>query len=285
MPPHLLRHVAPQNPPPETSISPYFTPLFLFPVSSNQNPAKMQSRLTQLASSSSRLFSTRNISRNEPNITAAAMYTTRTKTADPKIHSADLDPGFPEVHANEPQGTEKSGAVEADREKGTGTDPLIQPKPPVPSSAKIGSADLNRPTGHNYQQKRAASGGAEAIEEVSCAGLDGSPWPEEKEEAQESKRNQAMDDKEYFKHHKASPLAEIEVADTRKPLTQATDGTAGDATQYGAGRDVIGWRMEQVDSAEEVLLRAARIWKENAMRGDPDSPHGRRLRELRGEWF
>lgn len=85
---------------------------------------------------------------------------------------------------------------------------------------------------------------------------------------------------EYFKHHKASPLSEIEVADTRKPITRATDGTAGG---YFGGDSVITWRPEQFDTAEESLLRATKMWKESAARGVPEWPHSRRLRELRGE--
>ncbi|KAE8723204.1 GATA transcription factor 16-like isoform X1 [Hibiscus syriacus] len=91
-------------------------------------------------------------------------------------------------------------------------------------------------------------------------------------------REQTKDDKEYFRDHKASPLSEIEVADTRKPITRATD------TKHSGG-DVIGWKPVQLLTAEETLLRASEIWKENAMRGIPELPHSRRLSEPRGEWF
>ncbi|CAK9145191.1 unnamed protein product [Ilex paraguariensis] len=50
-----------------------------------------------------------------------------------------------------------------------------------------------------------------------------------------------------------------------------------------AGGGVIRWRPEQLDTAEEALRRAVEIWRQNVMRGDPDSPHGRVLRLLRGE--
>ncbi|GKU86928.1 hypothetical protein SLEP1_g1391 [Rubroshorea leprosula] len=184
------------------------------------------------------------------------------------------------------QGTEKSGAVKADHwERGTGTDPLVQPKAPLTSSPRLESTEVNHPSGHNLQQKRTAGSSVAPLEEVSCVGLDGSPWPKDKKEEQKSEREQTLDDREYYKHHKASPLSEIEVADTRKAITQATDGTAADPSVYGGGRDVMEWRPEQLDTAEEALKRAALIWKQNAMRGDPDSPHGSVLRELRGEWF
>jgi hypothetical protein len=49
--------------------------------------------------------------------------------------------------------------------------------------------------------------------------------------------------------------------------------------------DVIGWLPEQVETAEETLLRAAEMWRQRAMRGDPDAPHSRVLRNIRGEDF
>ena len=106
---------------------------------------------------------------------------------------------------------------------------------------------------------------------MSCAGLDGSPWPKDKETDRDE---QQMDEQQYYKHHKASSLSEIEVADTRKPFTRATDGTA-DAKEES---DVIGWKHEQLETAEETMERAARIWKENAMCGIPDDPQSRALR-------
>ncbi|GLT56233.1 hypothetical protein SLA2020_292930 [Shorea laevis] len=247
----------------------------------------MQSRLA--ATASSRLYRALFIGCNEQvlphRFTAAASTSNRSKTADPAIHSGELE-ASPEIHRGEPQDTEKSGAAEADHgERGTGTDPLVQPKPQLTSSPRLESTEVNRPSGHNLQQKRTTGSSVAPLEEVSCVGLDGSPWPKDKKEEQKSEREQTLDDRDYYKHHKASPLSGIEVADTRKPITQATDGTAADPLVYGGGRDVMGWRPEQLDTAEEALRRAALIWKQNAMRGDPDSPHGRVLRELRGEWF
>jgi len=40
-----------------------------------------------------------------------------------------------------------------------------------------------------------------------------------------------------------------------------------------------------METAEETLMRAAEMWRERAMRGDPDAPHSRVLRALRGEDF
>ncbi|KHG15239.1 GATA transcription factor 23 -like protein [Gossypium arboreum] len=161
------------------------------------------------------------------------------------------------------------------------TDPVKQPKLPYKSSPRLKISPVNHPLEPNVQQRRTATSGA-ALDDVSCVGMDGTPLPESKEE-ERGKREETMDDKEYFKHHKASPLSEVEVADTRKPITRATDGTASE-TEHSKG-ERIGWRAEQLETAEETLLRATRIWKENAMRGIPEAPHSRRLRELRGEWF
>ena len=72
------------------------------------------------------------------------------------------------------------------------------------------------------------------------------------------------------------------MVDTRKPITRASDGTADSNNEY-FGDEVILWREEQLDTAEEALRRAMEIWKQSAVRGDPDSPHGRVLRALRGE--
>ncbi|GFQ08348.1 hypothetical protein PHJA_002978800 [Phtheirospermum japonicum] len=132
------------------------------------------------------------------------------------------------------------------------------------------------------QQKRRISA---KIGDVGCAAVvDVNPWPEEENEIdmKRQREEQQEDNMEYFKHRKASPLSEIEIADTRKPISRATDGTAEKGT---VGNGFIVWRPEQMDSAEDSLRRATEIFRWNAMRGDPDSPHGRVLRKLRGEYW
>lgn len=146
------------------------------------------------------------------------------------------------------------------------------------SSPQLESTPVGQASKPITQQKRAQS---TVIDDVSCVGFDGGPLPEGKENSKTDRKEQEEDDIEYFKHHKASPLAEIEIADTRKPITRATDGTAYE----GGGKNAIGWLPEQLDTAEEALRRATEIWKENAMRGDPDAPQSRVLRALRGEQF
>lgn len=169
--------------------------------------------------------------------------------------------------------------------KDTETEPLVPPKPLHSSSPRLESYGVNQPLNPHFEQKRKNSTNA-ALDDVICAGVDGTPLSKVEENEQRDKYERIEDDEEYFSHHKASPLSEIEMADTRKPITRATDGPADAGADYGAGRDVIGWRPEQLDTAEEALRRGAEIFRQNAMRGDPDVfPHSKVLRELRGEWF
>ncbi|KAL4376911.1 hypothetical protein GQ457_02G002370 [Hibiscus cannabinus] len=242
----------------------------------------MQSRLATTASRTySALFAARKQALFPRFASGAAI---KGRTADPKIHAGELEAG-PDVHTGEAQGIENHPGNDHNEEAkpGSETDPVMQPKLPRESSPRLKSSPVNHPLEPNLQQRRTKVSGA-VMEEVSCVGFDGTPLPESKEREQgEQIREQTEDDKEYFRDRKASPLSEIEVADTRKPITRATDGTATETKQSGG--DVIGWKPEQLLTAEETLLRASEIWKENAMRGIPELPHSRRLRELRGEWF
>ncbi|KAL3725329.1 hypothetical protein ACJRO7_030354 [Eucalyptus globulus] len=217
------------------------------------------------------------------------------RTADPDVHAKERESEVkPAVFSGEPEETRKvyepdpkpamKRDVEPEHPKARGdSEPFAPPRPPHSTSPRLQSTPVNNPVEPNYQQKRNKAP-ATPLENVSCAGLDGSPWPEGDEEnrSRGSRGEADEDDREYFAHHKASPLSEIKFADTRKPITRATDGTA-DSASYGGAPDVVGWRPEQLDTAEEALIRAARIWKESAMRGDPDAPQSRVLRALRGE--
>ncbi|CAN8306405.1 unnamed protein product [Cochlearia groenlandica] len=160
---------------------------------------------------------------------------------------------------------------------------LVPPKSPRSTAHKLESTPVGHPSEPHFQQKRKNTS-SPPLDSATCAGLAGSsPWPREETEEEEKRRrrDETKSDREFYKHHKASPLSEIEFADTRKPITQATDGTA-----YPAGKDVIGWLPEQLDTAEETLHKASMIFKQNAERGDPETfPHSRILREMRGEWF
>ncbi|XP_031288130.1 uncharacterized protein LOC116146820 isoform X1 [Pistacia vera] len=253
----------------------------------------MQSRLAATAKRSCWVFSAANNQVLQRKFLVAAASSGR--TADPAIHSGELEAG-PDVHTGEPQqGADNVTAAEPARHKLASehkpssdvieTEPLVTPKPPHISSPRLESTGLKQPLNPQVQQKRRNSTNV-ALEDVICIGVDGTPLKEDQEKEQRDEREKTLDEKEYFSNHKASPLSEIKIADTRKPITRATDGTADARADYGAGRDVIGWKPEQLDTAEESLRRATEIWKQNAMRGDPDVfPHSRVLRELRGEWF
>ncbi|GAB4841070.1 hypothetical protein Ancab_021815 [Ancistrocladus abbreviatus] len=175
------------------------------------------------------------------------------RTADPAIHfGEDAEAAAKAVT------TRKSAPKTASSYE---NDPIVTPEPPH-SSLKLESNPVTPPPNPSAQQKRSfSSEGGE-------------------------KRKQREEDVEYFKHHKASPLSNLEFADTRKPIRRATDSTVDTKAvgYYGGGDEgVVVWRPEQLDTAEEALERAMSIWRENKMKGDPDSPHGRVLRELRGE--
>ncbi|KAI3668304.1 hypothetical protein L6452_43381 [Arctium lappa] len=147
----------------------------------------------------------------------------------------------------------------------------MHPKTLPPNfKSKLETPGVNAPFDPHHQQKRTK-------EELSCGGLD--PWPAADHDHHQEQL--ADDDKHYFEHHKASPLSEIEILDTRKPLTRVTDGTAGGG--YFGDQHVITWRPDQLDTAEESLRRATEMFREAAQRGVPDWPHSRRLRQLRGE--
>ncbi|KAL2345458.1 hypothetical protein Fmac_006743 [Flemingia macrophylla] len=197
---------------------------------------------------------------------------TRSRTADTEIHTGEQETG-PAVHRGQPQGIstkDKAKEVriaETERNANKAHEELKSLKSPCePSqSQKLESAGVKRPLDPNIQQKREC--GTVGSEEVSCGGLD-------------EKKNKE-DNREYYKHHKASPLSGIEFMDSRKPNSLAS----GKTVDSGRGGDVIGWLPEQLESAEETLLKAAERWRQNAMRGDPHAPHSRVLRALRGEDF
>lgn len=193
------------------------------------------------------------------------------RTADPDLHGGDVD----EYDAAEAKKAETATGESEIKPSSTGKVPISPSKSPCGSSPKIESKGVNNRIDPNVQQKRRNSNAS--IPDVSCAGLDGGPWPDDATD----RRRQEDDNKEYFKHHKASPLSGLKMADTRKPITRATDGSSGGAAAGG----VVVWLPEQLESAEDTLLRAMEIWKENAARGDPDSPHGKILRNLRGEYW
>ncbi|KAK9280873.1 hypothetical protein L1049_003764 [Liquidambar formosana] len=233
----------------------------------------MQSRL---AARSCWVFTV--VHRNRALLRGHASGSSTGRTADLAIHSGDLEG----IDAEE---AAKAGMLPTEHKPNKETEPLVPPKFPISPFPHLESTGVNQPLDPIVQQKRRQNTttppAAAAPQDVPCVGVDGTPLPRDKHEWQ--KEGDYDDDKEYFKHHKASPLSEMEVVDTRKPITQATDCPLGDSDVHNIV--VIGWRPEQLDTAEEALRRACEIWRRNAMRGDPDSPHGRILRALRGEYW
>ncbi|KAK7396935.1 hypothetical protein VNO78_18098 [Psophocarpus tetragonolobus] len=199
---------------------------------------------------------------------------TRSRTADPEIHSGEQEAG-PKVHRGQPQGISKNdNAKNAETEHKTskaGQD-MFMSKSPSEASPKLKSTGVNQRLDPSIQQKREQ--GSKSFEEVTCAAFDASPFPEDQNKGKE-------DDTDYYKHHKASPLSEIQFLDSRKPISRASHNTKDSP----GGLHVVGWLPEQLETAEETLIRAAERWRLTAMRGDPDAPHSRRLRALRGEHF
>ncbi|EYU46777.1 hypothetical protein ABFS82_04G010400 [Erythranthe guttata] len=208
--------------------------------------------------------------------------TTTGRTADPALHSVEPE----DVYPTEAIEDEKLRHRPENEPTGNGSDPYVPQKSPIDSAPKLESTGIGPRTNPIAQQKRRRSTeNCTKIDDVSCAGIDGSPWPEEADRKAE-REEQAADNKDYFKHHRASPLSEIEIADTRGMIAKASGGTAQSKTfGYEWSGGIMGWRPEQLDSAEDSLRRATEIFKWNAVRGDPDSPHGRVLRELRGEYW
>ncbi|XP_043710616.1 uncharacterized protein LOC122659580 [Telopea speciosissima] len=202
------------------------------------------------------------------------------RTADPAIHSEDPEGIDAEVvgRAVAAEKEEKQRQLEEkSREVKEENAPFSSGKLPyLPSQPKLESTGVKPPLEPIIQQKRRSH--ATSSQDVSCVGVDGSPALPTGGDDGDGEDELAN----YYKHHKPSPLSEVEFVDTRKPITRATDGTA-DSVEYGGEPDVIGWREEQLDTAEEALQRAVRMWRENAMRGDPDSPQSRALRAMLGE--
>ncbi|XP_059294531.1 uncharacterized protein LOC132047511 [Lycium ferocissimum] len=204
------------------------------------------------------------------------------RTADPAVHSGPLEGDDLEESVKFAENERKQPNIKPSKDN----EAFTPPKSPIGSSQKIESTGVNQPIDPLTLQKRhysntSTTNNKESFKDVNCIGLDGTPWPDEEKDG----RAQLEDDREYFKHHKPSPLAEMEMADTRKPITRATDAPPGAGIAFYPAPDggVTVWRPEQLATAEETLMRAVEIWKENAMRGDPDSPQGRILRQLRGE--
>ncbi|KAK8936912.1 hypothetical protein KSP39_PZI012210 [Platanthera zijinensis] len=116
-------------------------------------------------------------------------------------------------------------------------------------------------------------------DEVSCVGWDG--WPlrrgggEDGEPGRVEKEeiNGMEDNRRYYEKHKPSPLSEVDLADTRKPISQATDRPRDDKVEYLLVRETL----------DDALRRAEELWWASKVRGgDPDSPQAKALTGMLG---
>ncbi|RWW87694.1 hypothetical protein BHE74_00003468 [Ensete ventricosum] len=209
----------------------------------------------------------------------AASSSTTGRTADIAVHSEGpqvlirIQPSlpFPLLSPTKlwcmPEEKQRKERKEEDRELPHSLSDKI---PPFAPSPKLESHEVVPPGAPSLQQKRRLSHQPEpaVFADVACVGLDGTPLHREQQKEEE-------DFKEYYEHHKPSPLAEIEFADTRKPITRATDGGASYDVDLGPGRGVM---VEE--TVDEALARAEAMFRERAMTGVPDLPHSWALRRM-----
>ncbi|KAL6657182.1 hypothetical protein ACP70R_004962 [Stipagrostis hirtigluma subsp. patula] len=191
---------------------------------------------------------------------------------DPAIHSGDAPgeeytdraPRFSGAEeATGGHGKNPSMPSPSASEVGTTTKERV---PPFAPSGRLGSQELADPAGgSSFTQKRRRSSGAATGRDAREAATPG------REESAERKVRE--EDREYYRTHKPSPLAEVEFADTRKPITRATDGGAADRLADVPGRTVE-------DTADDSLARAEAMFREAASRGNPAWPHSRALAEM-----
>lgn len=184
---------------------------------------------------------------------------------------------------------EQKATVKQEQQNPMANDPTEPIKtPPFASSPKLESTTAGPTTSPTFQQKRRLS--AEALNEVSCVGADGTPLTGEGEEGpgkkyyweelDEDQKRENDDYKEYFEERKASPLSEIEFADTRLPISRATDGEKRDDQWGGEGR---GYYIR--DTVDEALARAEAMFNAAREMGDPTMPHSRALRRKLRELY
>uniref|UniRef100_A0ACD5Z008 Uncharacterized protein n=1 Tax=Avena sativa TaxID=4498 RepID=A0ACD5Z008_AVESA len=195
---------------------------------------------------------------------------------DPAVHSGEPPS---EDYAESPpkfSGAEEATSGAADKKHPSSTTPrpaestssatAKERVPPFGPSGKLGSQELADPAaGSTFTQKRHRSSSDRAP-----AGSDplGDATPGDEEAAARKVREE---DREYYRTRKPSPLAEVELADTRKPLTRHTDGGAEDRVE----NDVPGAMVR--DTADASLARAEAMFREAASRGNPAWPHSRAL--------
>ncbi|KAE8772890.1 hypothetical protein D1007_55027 [Hordeum vulgare] len=185
---------------------------------------------------------------------------------DPAVHSGDDYAERPPKFYGAEEATESRGHDKhppSATRRPTEASAKERRVPPFTPSGKLGSQELADPAaGSTYMQKRRWSSAPAGSDPLG----DATPGDEEA-----AARKVREEDREYYRTHKPSPLAEVEFADTRKPVTRATDGGAEDRLEH----DVPGTMVE--DTADASLARAEAIFREAASRGNPAWPHSRAL--------
>ncbi|WVZ67059.1 hypothetical protein U9M48_016198 [Paspalum notatum var. saurae] len=188
---------------------------------------------------------------------------------DPAVHSGDAPSDDYTERPPRFSGAEAAAAAEAGHGSGNSAPASSDDKeqrervPPFAAAGKkLGSQELaDAAGGATFTQRRRR--GSAAREAADTPGA---------EEA--AARKVREEDREYYRTHKPSPLAEVEFADTRKPITRATDG-GGAAAGYA---DVTPRVVE--DTVDDSLARAEAMFREAASRGNPEWPHSRALAEM-----
>ncbi|KAL7112572.1 hypothetical protein ACP275_04G010400 [Erythranthe tilingii] len=172
--------------------------------------------------------------------------TTTGRTADPALHSVDPE----DVYPTEAIEDDKLRHRPENKPSSNESDPYVPQKSPIDSAPKLESTGIGpRPNPIAQQKRRRSTANFTKIDDVSCAGIDGSPWPEEADRKTQREEQEA-DNREYFKHHRASPLSEIEIADTRGMIAKASGGTAQNKTfgyEWSGGRS--SWILPRILSA------------------------------------
>ncbi|XP_047065449.1 uncharacterized protein LOC124673410 [Lolium rigidum] len=190
---------------------------------------------------------------------------------DPAVHSGeptsddytDRPPKFSVAEEATKEADDKHTSATTPRPSEPTSTTTNERVPPFGPSGKLGSQELADPAaGSTFTQKRRFSSAPAGSDPL------GEATPGDEEAAARKVREE---DREYYRTHKPSPLAEVEFADTRKPLTRHTDGGAEDRMEH----DVPGTMVR--DTADASLARAEAMFREAASRGNPAWPHSRAL--------
>ncbi|CAA7388883.1 unnamed protein product [Spirodela intermedia] len=199
--------------------------------------------------------------------------------AAPAVHSEDTQVGeLPPPVGGSSSGSAGAGELRregGEREEISSLSRGDIRRSPFASSLKLESSEVGPPADPSLQQKRRHIHAA--LEGVICVGWDGSPLAGAGDYGEQPERRPEDDYKQYFEHHKPSPLSELELADTRSPLRRATDSDVVEDDAGAATAPPPVWKEDQGDGVEAALLGAEAQFRQAVERGDPNTPHGRVL--------